>query len=149
MDTLSPASVTADVTTRLLLSSGGVVLVDAHLHYDTVDPYAVRIGFEAGRDSVVEWTFGRDLIVAGMDDLTGEGDVRVWPVLTESADRDRPMICLSLSAPGGAALFEIDRVILAGFLEQTTALVPVGRESEFVDLDGALSALLADVHHAD
>jgi hypothetical protein len=149
MDVLPPASVTADVTMRLLLVGGGLVLVDAHLRYDTSDPYAVFVGFEAGCDSLVHWTFGRELLLDGLHDMTGDGDVRVWPSLAENTRLDRRTVCLSLTAPSGAALFEIDRETLADFLDQATALVPVGRECEFVDIDGALAALLIDAHLAD
>jgi hypothetical protein len=149
MDALPPASVAADVTMRLLLAGGGLVLVDAHLRYDTTDPYAVSVGFEAGSDSLVEWTFGRELLLDGLHDMTGDGDVRVWPSLAESTWRERPTVCLSLTAPSGAALFEVDRETLTDFLDQAAALVPVGRECEFIDIDGALAVLLIDAHLAD
>ena len=99
--------------------------------------------------SLVEWTFGRELLLDGLHDMTGDGDVRVWPSLAQGIRLERRSVCLSLTAPGGAALFEIDREALTDFLDQATSLVPVDRECEFVDIDGALAALLIDAHLAD
>src|SRR3954462_12267765 len=62
--------------------------VPALLCYDAADPFAVRIAFgnvgdengivdadEAG----IAWLVSRELLQAGLDRPSGEGDVRVWP----------------------------------------------------------------------
>ncbi|MCO7218701.1 SsgA family sporulation/cell division regulator [Klenkia sp. PcliD-1-E] len=133
--------------------------VPAVLEYDPGDPFAVRIRFgarpsrpavderrarhpaatgrRAGEDGGVEWMVARDLLRAGLSHPAGEGDVRLWPART-AAD----VLFLELRAPSGHALFELSRAVLAGFVADTERLVPTGRETEVLDVDDGLLALL-------
>lgn len=148
MDVL-PAPILSVLTLRLLTPSGETIEVDAILTYDVHDPFAVRVGFDTGQDMLVEWTFARELLSGGVRDLTGEGDVRIWPSPYPARGTFRNAICISLSAPGGAAMFEADRLDVVRFLEQTYDLVPAGRESEHLDIDTELAVLFAENWLAD
>lgn len=110
----------------------------ASLRYAPDDPFAVSIIFPAEEpaDAVV-WTFDRGLVRDGLLSEVGEGDVRLWP----APDRDNT-IYIELTAPGGRALLAAPASALLAFLDATTATVPFGAESEFLDLDAELEALL-------
>jgi hypothetical protein len=121
--------------------------VPALLCYDAADPFAVRIAFgdvgdengivdadEAG----IAWLVSRELLQAGLDRPSGEGDVRVWP-----AHGATDVLFLHLRAPSGEALFELSRATVAGFLRETEALVPTGSETTMLALDEELQALLS------
>lgn len=110
----------------------------AALHYEPADPFAVRISFPAtasldGAD--VEWTFGRELLAAGLRGPAGSGDVRLWP-----CGAGRTM--LELHTEEGMAMVQLDSHELLRFLSRSFAVVASGREAEQLDLDGDLAALL-------
>jgi hypothetical protein len=47
-----------------------------------------------------------------------------------------------VSSPSGHALFQASAAAVAAFLQKTYAIVPAGRESDFLDLDAELAELL-------
>jgi hypothetical protein len=135
-----------DMTIQLVLLATEPVPAEpttltASLRYVSTDPFAVSVLFPAGAaSSAVTWTFDRHLIAAGLRASAGEGDVRVWPAA------DRPgSTYLQLSAPAGRALFAAPSAVLQLFLDATTRLVPIGAETEHVDIDAELGALLGHV----
>ena len=65
--------------------------------------------------------------------------MRVWP----SRSRGQAIVCLALSSPAGDALIEAPAGAVACWLERVLRLVPPGREDAYLDMDGALAALLA------
>src|SRR5687767_1502488 len=48
--------------------------------YSAYDPFAVSLAVRTRQDRWVEWLIGRELVVAALDEPTGEGDVRMRPV---------------------------------------------------------------------
>lgn len=136
------ATVTAELELHLVVPDGHGLPVEALLRYEAADPYAIHVGFRTGADDIVEWTFARQLLTEGVAGPVGEGDVRVWPVASGPASGDGPVVCLSLSSPSGAARFEAPLAAVAAFLNRTYAAVPVGSESDFVDVDAELALLL-------
>ena len=125
--------------------------VPAALVYDSTDPFAVRVRFgDGGPDDVaampyddpdddggVEWLLSRDLLRAGLTGPVGEGDVRLWP-----ARGGLDVLFLQLRAPSGEALFELSAAVVGDFLRETELLAPVGSESDLLQVDDELSALL-------
>jgi hypothetical protein len=118
------------------------------LRYDPSDPFAVRIAFgDVGDENGsvdadgggIAWLVSRELLLSGLDQPAGDGDVRVWPA---SAATD--VLFLHLRAPSGEALFELSRATVAAFLRQTESLVPAGSESDLLDLDDELQMLLSN-----
>ena len=83
---------------------------------------------------------GRELLHHGLVDATGDGDVRVWPDL--DAD-DEPAVMVRLSSPDGQAVLCLDADVLQNFLARTFAVVPLGQEGHFLDVDGCLAQLLS------
>jgi Streptomyces sporulation and cell division protein, SsgA len=136
----TPDTVNTEIVLLLVVTDGPDRAVHANLSYSTHDPYAVQVTFHVGSDDVVEWTFARALLADGVTHPVGHGDVQVWP----AEQGDHSGVCLSLSSPSGRALFEAPLPRIVHFLTQTYALVPTGSESDFVDVDRELTALLSD-----
>lgn len=102
------------------------------------DPYAVHLRFSSGHAPDVEWVFARRLLAEGMYQQAGRGDVRVAPLPGSKG----ATIVIELNAPAGRALCEANAGAIAAFLYSTEQLVPFGAESQLIDMDMALTALL-------
>ncbi|MFJ1755507.1 SsgA family sporulation/cell division regulator [Kitasatospora sp. NPDC088134] len=132
-----PAAVSVAVPATLPESPFPQVVIAAELRFDPALPYGVALAFppqNAGGEIV--WWFGRDLLDAGCRAPAGEGDVRVEPgrhgrvLVTLGNRRDRAVVSL----PSGT---------VADFLAGAYRAVPVGSESEHLDLAPVLARLLA------
>ncbi|MBQ0862863.1 SsgA family sporulation/cell division regulator [Streptomyces smyrnaeus] len=127
-----------EVEMRLVLSPERSVAVPARFSYRTDDPYAVHMTFHIYSEKPVDWTFARELLVKGVTQPSGDGDVRVWPTCVAG----RKMLCLALSSPNGDALLETPSDVVAAWLARTLHAVPQGSESEALGLDEQLIELL-------
>jgi hypothetical protein len=141
MSVIRPTTVEVETSLRLVAPDATSLPVRASLRYDPIDPYAVHVLFhaESAGGEAVGWSFARELLVAGLDEPAGIGDVRVWPWATPRGD----FVALALSSPDGNALFEVPRSVLVRFLRRTYVVVPRGREADHLDVDTAVSRLLA------
>lgn len=135
---INSATVSAEVGLCLVVPEHGAVPLVASLYYRADDPFAIRMAFHVGTDEPVEWIFARDLLAAGLDGPTGEGDVQVWPADVGGTD----VLNLALSSPYGEAHFEAPLTATGEFLERTYKIIPVGSETDFIDLDAELDELL-------
>jgi len=134
----APLTVTQPVTLELIDPSGAVTPIDAELHYDPRDPYAVTTVFMTGA-SQVRWTFGRDLLTEGLYEPSGDGDVHVWPCLDAEG---RAVVIIELCSPDGEALVQARTNDLSTFVERMSSVVAPGTESDHVDVDVAIAAIL-------
>ena len=134
-----PAPITTALTLSLVVPGDDPLPVDATLGYDATDPFAVHLDIAAG-DGVVGWSFARDLLTDGVEQATGAGDVRIIPVGGAAGRRVRVV----LTSPDGAATLEAPLSEMVEFLAATFEAVPTGTESDLIDLDALLDALLAD-----
>jgi hypothetical protein len=125
----------------LLSADGDDFPVAAELRYSARDPLAVEAVFHDPSPDPVHWVFARDLLAAGLDRRTGDGDVVVWPTQDTQA---RPAVHLRLRSPSGDALLEAPADAVAEFLAETARLVPPGTEYQHVDIDAALESLLGE-----
>ena len=130
-------TVRTDLDLRLVLGGDRTAVVPATLGYDSMEPYAVTALFRTS-DGDVTWVFGRDLLEDGLRTPVGEGDVAVWP----SSSDGLPVVCLSLASPSGSALLEADLDTVRSFLDAAYTAVPMGHESQALDIDNALLQLL-------
>ncbi|WP_394428950.1 spore wall synthesis regulator SsgD [Streptomyces sp. SGAir0957] len=126
------------VEARIVAAAPRMASIPATLGYDARDPFAVRMSFPAaatleGVD--VCWTFARELLATGVREPAGLGDVRVRPY-----GYDRTV--LEFHAMEGTAIVHIRTGELERFLSATKTLVPVGEESQHVDVDSDLAELL-------
>jgi hypothetical protein len=130
-----------------------VVLDDGHLtgrgrttvlrlvwHSD--DPLAVSVSLTAKPDHPSlpqgEWVILRDFLRYGMEEATGDGDVRMRP--DEQLDR----LWFELERPGRAACVSVPRPLVREFLDRTDEIVPNGDERSSDAIDALLARLLPD-----
>jgi hypothetical protein len=128
------------VEARLVAAAPRMPSIPATLHYDRRDPFAVRMTFPAPatlEGVEVCWTFARELLVTGMEESVGYGDVRVRPYGYER-------LVLEFHAPEGTAVVHVHATEVRRFLERSTELVPLGLEHHQVDLDHDLAELIRD-----
>lgn len=118
---------------------------EGHLHpmptvfsFDAGDPFAVTITFRTPTDDL-PWTFGRDLLMTGVNTAAGLGDVRVWPSRDE---RGKAIVMIEFSSPDGHLLTQVDARPVTAFLALTVAEVPPGAEGSCLDLDDLVGRLL-------
>jgi hypothetical protein len=132
-------SVTRVVTLELIDPSGDVAPLETELSYNPQDPFAVSATFLtlAGR---VRWTFGRDLLVDGLTEPTGDGDVHVWPCVDGNG---KHVIIIELCSPDGEALVQGAVADITAFVDSMVLAVAPGTEGHYLDLDFTISAILA------
>ncbi len=131
--------VTETVQLEFVDPQGDATSIEADLVYDPVDPYAVTMIFRTGVQEV-HWTFGRELLVGGRYEPTGDGDVHVWPCLSSEGSA---VVIIELCSPDGELLVQAAARHVDHFIGAMLRSVPDGQESAFVDFDGELSQLLA------
>lgn len=130
-----PEPVCLETEGKLLPGAGSPTLpVLTEFRYDPAAPFAVTIAFVQPSE-VVEWSFGRDLLDAGVKDWAGQGDVRIWPT-------DAGNVHIRLSSPDGEALFEYDKKFVKEFLKATYAQVPRHKELRHIDVDSAIQKMI-------
>ena len=110
--------------------------LEGALRYDPADPYAVTTTFRTGGLDV-NWTFARDLLIEGVYEPTGDGDVHLWPCLSETG---AAVLMIELVSETGGVLVEAPTAAVQKFINQMLAAVPQGAESDLLDLDAELSA---------
>ena len=138
----SSSTVSAELGLRLVVPQQTIVPLVASLYYSREDPYAIRIAFHVGLDEPVEWIFARDLLSMGIEGREGLGDVQVWPSAGTQGGAPDSVLNLELSSPFGQAHFEAPVKEVSDFLRKTYQVVPVGKESEYVNVEAELTDLL-------
>ena len=134
----STTTVTSTLTLELIDANGASTPLETELSYNPSDPFAVTAAFMtvAGR---VEWTFGRELLIGGLYEPTGDGDVHVWPCLDNEGE---PVVIIELCSPDGEALVQARAADVTAFVDRMTTAVAPGAEN--VDVDSAIAAILAE-----
>ncbi|AWW35580.1 SsgA family sporulation/cell division regulator [Streptomyces cadmiisoli] len=129
-------SVTCRTLMRLIRASRRSRVL-TQLHYDSTAPYAVSVLFNVNTDAPVEWVLGRDLMSAGRHELSGAGDVRVWP--SEILDG---VVFISLRSGAEMEVLAASARAIDTFVERTHQVVPPGEEEQHLDLDGVVRRLM-------
>jgi hypothetical protein len=117
-----------------LITSGQLLF--AKLHYNTKDPYAVRLAFPSL--PISDWVFARDLLAAGLQSPAGVGDVRLEP--------RHDTVHISLTSPQGHAVLAVDVDDVIEFLIATEELVEYHQET--VDVDDVIARLAYHEHRS-
>lgn len=130
-----------------------VVLDDGHLtgrgrktvlllHWHVQDPLAVELTLRAQPDHPSlprgSWVILRDFLRYGLDESTGDGEVRIRP------DRQLDRVWFELERPGRAACVSVPRGVVGAFLDRTEEIMPCGEERSERAIDALLTRLLAD-----
>ncbi|MEU2228094.1 SsgA family sporulation/cell division regulator [Streptomyces sp. NPDC012751] len=110
--------------------------VTCRFGYVPASPYCVRLDLASFPDDHVTWVIGRDLLLAGTEKLSGDGDVKIWPSRQRG---NTPSLYLRLERPYVTAMFATELDPIRQWLMETYIAVPAGRESLLVDWD-ALAA---------
>lgn len=134
----------AVVTEKMSLGArvdGNPCTVVAQFAYEPNDPYAIHLLFN--NDGANEWAFSRDLLRAGLQAPAGDCDARIWPGPTRFM-RGPLIVHILLQSPDGRVELYAPFQTVKEFLLSTFDAVPAGRESEHLDVDRALSALLGE-----
>lgn len=131
--------VTQPVMMECVDGAGQSMTLEAVLGYTAADPYAVTTTFRTAAGDVI-WTFARELLVRGLTSPAGDGDVHVWPCLDASGNA---VVIVELNSPDGELLVQIPTKDLYSFVNRTLAAVPVGSESDHMDLDLLIDRLMA------
>jgi hypothetical protein len=134
----APVIVTQAVTLELIDHSGAATPIEAELQYDPRDPYAVTTVFMTS-SSQVRWTFGRELLSEGLYEPSGDGDVHVWPCLDAEG---HAVVIIELCSPDGEALVQARTGDLSSFVARMAKAVAPGHESDLLDVDAAITAIL-------
>jgi hypothetical protein len=112
--------------------------VPTDLRYESGEPYSVFMVFNADTDMTVEWEFGRELLLAGEQRLSGVGDVQVWP----SEILDCGLVYISFRSGQERFVVAASAEAIGVFLERTFEVVPLGREESFLGIESVVTQLL-------
>ena len=136
-----PRTITTPLS--LTVSTGtGEAELDGELRYDPSDPFAVSLAIGVDCGEPVVWTFGRELLAAGVGNPAGEGDITIEPDTAERVAGEERILRITLATDCMATMLaSAERVV--EFLVETYAAVPTGTELDRVDFDAEIAALLA------
>ena len=134
---LAPELVSVPLT--FVTGEGQSEPLDGVLVFDPTDPYAVQLHLEA-RDGAVTWVFARELLVEGLYEPCGAGDVQVWPCLNGA---DEAVVVIELSSPEGTGLLETSSRRVQEFVSQSLQVLPLGQETTQLPIDDLIARLLA------
>ncbi|MFC5719799.1 SsgA family sporulation/cell division regulator [Streptomyces gamaensis] len=134
-------TVQAEVIMTFLVSEELSFRIPVGLDYDSSDPYAVKFTFHLPGDAPVTWAFARELLLDGLSQPSGEGDVHIAPA--SAGQFSDVFIRLQVGAEG--ALFRAGAAPLVAFLDRTDRIVPLGEERTVADFDYELAAELDNI----
>ena len=107
--------------------------------YRADDPYAISFAVRGRAGRWIEWSVSRDLVIEGLTTPCGIGDIRMGPQRVDGYD----VIELEIRSDGGSATLEVDRDLLAHFVNGTLEIVDLGEEPEHLAIDDAIARLFA------
>jgi hypothetical protein len=108
------------------------------LSFDPADPWAVALDLYA-EPAPVRWTFSRDLLIEGLHEPAGQGDVLVAPSLDEDGGA---VVVIELRSPDGSLVGQLPARELTTFVHGVLAAVPTGAETAHLDVDALLDEML-------
>ncbi|HEV7209262.1 MAG TPA: SsgA family sporulation/cell division regulator [Mycobacteriales bacterium] len=119
------------------------------MQWEPADPLGVALFVSASPDHPAlprgQWVVLRDFLRYGMDEATGDGDVRVRPDRpdpTNPASAREPLIWLELARSGRPCCVGVPVGLLARFLDETEKVIPVGEERSEALVDEFINRLL-------
>ncbi|HSP36663.1 MAG TPA: SsgA family sporulation/cell division regulator [Frankiaceae bacterium] len=104
------------------------------------DPLAVELTLTSTPDHPAlprgRWVVLRDFLRYGLEEPTGDGEVRISPDVEQSA------VSIRLARDGRPAWVKVPSETVRDFLDETEAILPSGEESSEEALDALIRALL-------
>ncbi|MEU2228433.1 MULTISPECIES: SsgA family sporulation/cell division regulator [unclassified Streptomyces] len=113
--------------------------VVCRFRYAAAEPLCVHMHLLLPSGQGMSWVIGRDLLLAGTEGLSGEGDVKVWPSRSRQGS---PSLYLHFQRLDASATFVADLTEIRQWLEHTYTAVPAGTESLLTDWDDLAAGLL-------
>jgi hypothetical protein len=107
--------------------------------YDPTDPFAMTLVFRPPDRSPITWTFGRDLLLVGIDEPTGVGDVSIAPWLGADGHAE---VAITLSSPDGELQVQARRRDVARFVAEMLEAVPEGAECSTSGFESEVDSIL-------
>jgi hypothetical protein len=128
------------MTLRIALDDDQVGEVRTRFRYDTERPCEVLLTFHLGRPDEADWVFSRELLRDGLDALSGQGDIKLWPAYCPCHGST---LHIALDSPHGSAMLEASRPRVRAWLDRTYALISADEELGAGPTDAELAELLA------
>ena len=132
-----PVSFADPVMWRLVVPDDRTVLIPGELRYKCTDPYALCVSFRVHGDTL-DWFFARTLLISGLHEPVGAGDVVINPSRRDGVDT----VQITLKARYAYAVLEAPAGMIAAFLTRTCRAVPPGTEHQHLDLDDLVCRLV-------
>ena len=126
-------TMTTATTEMILISDAVLPAVNAELRYYCEDPFAVQMLLSVDQSPAICWTFGRELLLNGVNVPTGLGDVQVYPT--------HDGVIIELRSGGAAAQLLAHTPDITAFTDRTLDLVPLGSEMDHYDLDLGIASM--------
>ncbi|WP_051943644.1 SsgA family sporulation/cell division regulator [Streptacidiphilus rugosus] len=125
---------------ELATPAGVSFQIPVRLTFTRIKAWSIQLTFFLPGDEPVQWNVSRELLLDGLSDVAGEGDVRVRPL----AWHDGELVAITLRSPEGEAELVAPATALHAFLLRTDLLVPFGEEFSDEWLDQGIARLLTD-----
>ncbi len=129
-------AVNQDITLDCVDLAGTTRQLAAELAYDAEDPFAITMTFHT-RTGDVPWVFHRELLLGGLTNPVGEGDVHIFPSIDLQG---RAVVVIELLSTSGSFVAHAQTQEIYQFLMGTMSLVPLGAER--IDVDAMIDSLL-------
>ncbi|NYD42120.1 SsgA family sporulation/cell division regulator [Nocardioides panaciterrulae] len=127
-----------ELTLQCIDAKGRGVELVASFGYDPEDPFAVWITFPSAQGDI-RWAMCRQTLLKGLTDPAGAGDLEMWPSIDHEG---RAVVVLEFRSPAGRLVAQAHTHEVYRFLTRTLAVVPLGTESDQLDVDAMLTGLL-------
>jgi hypothetical protein len=124
---------------KLVVPDDRIILFPGDLRYRSTAPYAVRFTLHVDGYRV-DWVFARTLLISGLLEPVGFGDVHISPCRRKWADT----VQIALKDHHAHAVLEAPARLIAVFLKRTCQAVPLSTEHRHLDLDQLVRRLLQD-----
>jgi len=115
------------------------------LSWQPEDPLAVQLQLTSTPDHPAlprgQWVVLRDFLRYGLEEATGDGEVRISPE-TPCSGATPGVVAIRLARDGRPAWVRVPCESVRAFLDQTEAITPSGEESSEQALDALIKALL-------
>jgi hypothetical protein len=136
-------SVTSQCEAAVLLEDAIYLPAFVMLRYTAKEPYTVRMDVSVA-GARVEWVFGRDLLIQGVDGPAGLGAVQVWPTSQPPhlPEADNDIIIIKIGTRGAEATLVVPATVVRAFVERTQETVAAGTEGGLLRLDEDIVRLM-------